>query len=129
MHVHSIKVQFPKDCLIKMFMTTLEGKAWSWYKGLEIGSLYSLANFHDIFYEMYKEFHPSLLLVKDLCKHYMSFIQYLEDFYDDVEFMDEEILEALHNHTFQHQEERIISHEMKHEIYQGFTYENHVTSS
>ena len=59
----------------------------------------------------------------------MSFIQYLEDCYDDDEFMDEEILEALHNYTFQHQEERITSHKMQHENQQGFTYENHVTSS
>jgi len=110
-------------------MTTLEGKAWSWYKSLENGSIYSLANFHDKFYEMYKGCHPSLLLVKDCCKHSLSLIQYLEDCYDDNEFMDEEILEALHNNAFQHQEESITSHEMQHENQQGFTYENHVTSS
>ena len=96
-------------------MATLEGKAWSWYKSLENGSLYSLVDFHDVFYDMYKECHPSLLLVKDCCKHSASFIQYLEDCYDDDEFMDEEILEALHNNTFQHQEERITSHKMQHE--------------
>ena len=129
MHVRSLKVQFPEDCLTRMFMTTLEGKAWSWYKSLENCSLYSLADFHDVFYDMYKECHPSLLLVKDWCKHSTSFIQYLEDCYDDDEFMDEEILEALHNNTFQHQEESITSHEMWHENQQGFTYENHITSS
>ena len=43
--------------------------------------------------------------------------------------MDEEILEALHNNAFQHQEESITSHEMQHENQQGFTYENHVQSS
>ena len=53
---------------------------------------------------MYKECHPSLLLFKDCCKHYVSLIQYLEDCYGDDEFMDEEILEALHNNTFQQQE-------------------------
>jgi len=129
MHVRILTVHFPEDCLMKMFMTTLEGKAWSWYKSLENGSIYSLANFHDEFYEMYKECHPSLLLLKDCCKHSLSLIQYLEDCYDDDEFMDEEILEALHNRTFQHQEESITSHEMQHENQQGFTYENHVTSS
>ena len=30
MHVHRIKVQFPEDCILKMFMVTLEGKSWSW---------------------------------------------------------------------------------------------------
>ena len=99
---------------MKMFMTTLEGKAWSWYKGLANGSLYSLANFHDEFYEMYKECHPSLLLVKDFYKHSESFIQFLEDFYDDDEYMDEEIFEALHNNTFQHLKEGITSHRMDH---------------
>ena len=50
---------------MKMFMATLEGKARSWYESLPNGSLYSLADFHVSFYEMYEECHPSLLLVKD----------------------------------------------------------------
>ena len=58
----------------------------------------------------------------------MSFIQYLEDCYDDDEFMDEKILEALQNNTFQHLEERITSHDMQHGNQQEFTYENLVTS-
>ena len=74
LHVHSFKVQIPEDCLMKMFMTTLEGKAWSWYKGLVDGLLYSLTKFHDEFYEMYKECHTSLLLVKYCCKHSVGFI-------------------------------------------------------
>jgi len=43
-HVHNLKVQFPEDCLMNMFMATLEGKTWSWYESLPNGSLYSLAN-------------------------------------------------------------------------------------
>ena len=128
MHVHSLKVQFPEDCLMRMFMTTLEGKAWSWYKSLENGSLYSLADFHDVFYDMYKECHPSLLLLKECCRSSLSLIQYLEDCYDDDEFTNEEILEALHNNAFQHQEESITSHETQHEDQQGFICENHVSS-
>ena len=129
MHVCSLKVHFPEDCLMRMFMATLEGEAWSWYKSLENGSLSSLADFHDVFYDTYKECHPSLLLLKDCCRHSLNLIQYLEDCYDDDEFMDEEILEALHNNAFQQLEERITSHDMQHENQQGFTYENHVTSS
>ena len=91
MHVHSLKVQFPEDCLMKMFMATLEGKAWSWYESLPNSSLYSLVDFHVAFYEMYKDCHPYLLLVKDCCKHSVSFIRYLKNFYEDDEFMDEEI--------------------------------------
>ena len=105
MHVHSLKGQFPKYCLMKMFMATLEGKSWSWYESLPNGSLYSLVDFHDVFYEMYKECHPSLLMVKDFCKHSESLIEYLENFYEDDEFMDGEILEALHDNTFHQQED------------------------
>ena len=81
---------------------------------------------------MYKDCHPSLLLVKDCCKHSVSFIRYLENFYEDEEFMDEEILEALHENTFhqqEHQEERIISPLDENETQQEFTYENYDTSS
>ena len=69
------------------------------------------------------------MLVKDCCKHSVSFIQYLEGCYDDDEFMDEEILQALQNNTFQHLEERITSHDMQHGNKQEYTYENHITSS
>ena len=65
MHVHSLKVQFPEDCLMKMFMATLEGKTCFWYESLPNGSLYSLSDFHVAFYEIYEECHLSLLLVKD----------------------------------------------------------------
>ena len=52
MHVHRLKVQFPEDYLMKIFMATLEGKSWSWYESLPNGSLYSLADFHVSFYDM-----------------------------------------------------------------------------
>ena len=95
MHVHSLQVHFSEDCLMKMFMASLEGKSWSWYESLPNGSLYSLADFHVAFYEMYEDCYPSLLLVKDCCKHFVRFIEYLENCYEDDEFMDEEILGAL----------------------------------
>ena len=109
MNVQRLKVQFPEDCLMKMFMVTLEGKAWSWYESLPNGSLCSLVDFHFSFYEMYKEFHSSSLLVKDCCKHCLSFTEYLVIFYEYYEFMDEENLEALHENPFHHQKERIAS--------------------
>ena len=65
--------------------------------------VYSLRDFHTIFYEIYKELHPSLLLVKDCCTHFQNFIEYLEIFYEDDQFMDKEILEALHEKPFHHQ--------------------------
>ena len=78
---------------------------------------------------MYEEYHSSLLLVKDYCKHCVSFIEYLENFYEDDEFMDEELLENLHDNPFHHQEERIASLLDENETQQQFIYENHVTSS
>lgn len=65
MHVHKLKVVFHEDCLMKMFMATLEGKARSWYEGLSFASLYSLKDFHLVFFEKYKESHPSLSLVEN----------------------------------------------------------------
>ena len=114
---------------MNMFMVTLEGKAWSWYESMPNGSLYSLAHFHVEFYEMYKEWHSSLLLVKDYSKHCVIFIEYLENCYEDDEFMDEEILEALHENPFHHQEERIDSFLDENETQQDFIYENYDTSS
>ena len=114
---------------MKMFMVTLEGKAWSWYESMSNGSLYSLADFHVAFYEMYEDCHPSLLLVKDCWKNCVIFIEYLENCYEYDEFMDEEILEALHDNPFHHQEERVFSLLDENETQQEFNYDNHVTSS
>lgn len=124
MHVHRLKVQFSDGCLMKMFMVTLEGQAWSWYEILPNGSLYSLVDFHVAFYEMTKECHSSLLLVKDCCKHCVIFIEYMENFYEDDEFVDEEILEALQDNPFHRQEERIASLLDENETQQEFIYEN-----
>ena len=43
--------------------------------------------------------------------------------------MDEEIMEALHDNPFHHQEERIASLFDENETQHDFIYENHVTSS
>ena len=53
----------------------------------------------------------------------------MENCYEDDEFMDEEILEALHDNLFNNQEERITSLLDENETRQKFFYENHVTSS
>ena len=90
-------------------MDSLDGKAWSWYEGLPPANICSLRVFHSIFYEKYKESHPSLSLVNNCCDQFGVFIQNLEDSYDDNEFMDEEILEALHDNIFNHQKEQVFS--------------------
>jgi len=52
-HVCRLRVEFPKDCLMKMFMATLEDKARVWYEGLPLGRLCSLKDFHRIFFGHY----------------------------------------------------------------------------
>jgi len=63
MHIRKLKVDFPEDCLMKIFMATLEGKAQSWYESLPLACIYCLKYFHTMFFERYKESYPSLNLV------------------------------------------------------------------
>ena len=70
-------------------METLEGKARSWYENLSPISLYSLKDFHLVFFERYNVSYPYLLLVEDFCMYVESFIWHMENIYDDEEFMDE----------------------------------------
>lgn len=102
MHVRRLKVEFHEDCLMKMLMVSLEGNEQSWYERFPNACLSSLRDFHIVFYERYKECHPFLLLVKDCCTHFKIFIENLEIFYEHDQFMDEEILEALHEKPFHH---------------------------
>ena len=104
MHFHKLKVEWHEDCLMKMFMVTFEKKARSWYEQLLVSSLYS-KDFHTVFFKNYKESFPSLLLVQNCCDHFENFIQYLEFFYEDDAFMDDEIIEAFYENPFQSQEE------------------------
>ena len=66
-HVCRLRVELPEDCLIKMFMVTLEDKARLWYEGLKSGSLCSLKYFHRIFFEHYGKSHPLSSLFQDCC--------------------------------------------------------------
>ena len=78
-HVHKLKIDFPEDCLMKMFMATLEDEARSWYESLPLASIYCLKDFHTIFFERYRESCLSLMLVQNCCEHISNFIEYLED--------------------------------------------------
>jgi hypothetical protein len=104
MHVRKLKIRFHEDCLMKIFMATLEGKARSWYERFPLACMYSLKDFHSIFFEKYRESYPSFLLIEDCCYHFENFIQELESAYDDEEFMDDEILDDLNENPFHHHE-------------------------
>ena len=101
MHIRKLKVDFPEDCLMKIFLATLEGEAQSWYENFPLAYIYCLKDFHTIFLERYKESCPSLMLVQNCCEHVDSFIKDLENFYGDNELMDGEIMEALYKSSFQ----------------------------
>ena len=82
-HAHKLIVQSPEYCMIKTFMATLEEQARSCYDGFPPGCIYSLVDFHMMFYENFKEEHPYLMLVKYCCKHFQGFIHHLESVYGD----------------------------------------------
>ena len=119
MHTRNLKVDFPKDCLMKIFIATLEGEAQSWYEILPPICIYCLKDFHAMFIERYKDSYPSLNLVQDCCKHDYSFIESLEEYYEDDNFMDVEIMEALYENPFQQHEENLVdTHQDDQEILQ-----------
>ena len=101
MHIRKFKIDFPEDFMMKIFLATLEGKAQSWYEIFPPACIYCLKDFHAMFIERYEDSYPSLNLVQDCCKHAYSFIESLEKFYEDDNFMDEEIMEALYENPFQ----------------------------
>jgi len=107
MHIRKLKVELHEDCLMKMFMATLEGKERSWYEKLPPTSIYSLKDFHIVFFEHFKESYPSLLLVQNCCDHFKNFIQNLENVYEDDVFMDDEIIEAFHENPFHYHGEKV----------------------
>jgi hypothetical protein len=89
---------------MKMFKASLEGKERSWYKKLLAASLYSLKDFHTIYFENYKGSYPSLLLVQNCCDYFENFIQNMENVYEYEVFMDDEIIDAIYENHFHHQE-------------------------
>ena len=68
-------------------------------------------------------------LVEDCCEHFEVFIQNLENTWGDEEFMDEEILKALHENPFHHQEEIVTSPLPENEIDQHHDEESYDLSS
>jgi len=89
-------------------MATLEGEARSWYEIFLLASIYCLKDFHTMFFERYKESCPSLNLVQNCCRHAYSFIENLEKFYEDDDFMDDKIMEALYENPFQQHKESLV---------------------
>jgi hypothetical protein len=103
MHLCKLGVEFHEDCLMKMFMATLEGKERLWYEGLKPGNLYYLRDFHITFFKHYGESNPSLLVFEGCCEFCEHFIKYLENVFGDEECMNDEIIEAFYEYSPQQQ--------------------------
>jgi hypothetical protein len=63
-----------EDVLMKMFMYSLEGYARQWYKTFPASSIFSLKEFHDVFYSHCKIIYPVERLFENCCEGYASYI-------------------------------------------------------
>jgi hypothetical protein len=106
MHIHKLRIEFPEDCLMKMFMETLEERERLWYERLPHASLYSLEDFYSVFCKKYKESYPSIVLVENLCENIDNIFQHMGIDVDDEDLMDDEIKEALFELS-SHQKEKV----------------------
>ena len=109
--MHKLNINFHEVCLMKMLMITLEEKSRFWYESLPPNCIYSLKDFHLVFFEKYRETYRSFLLIEDCCDHFENFIQNLESSYGDEEFMYDELLYALNENHF-HRHEKIMDSTM-----------------
>lgn len=107
LHIHRLKMEFPEDFLMKMFMDTLEEKARSWYENLPSASLYSLKDFHSVFFQHYQISNYSLSMIDSCCEISNIFIDFIENLYGDEGCIDDEITESLHD--FFSQQESLVS--------------------
>jgi hypothetical protein len=103
MHICKSGIEFHEDCLMKICMDTLEGKAILWYEGLKTCILYSLKDFHITFFKHYGESNPSFLVFEDCCEFCEHFIKYLKNVFGDEECMNDEIIESLYEYSSQQQ--------------------------
>ena len=83
-HIWRFKVEWHEDCLMKMFMETLEDKARNWYEWLEPGNLFSLKDFYKVFYKHYVRHYPSLSFAENCCDQFEELIQHLVNIDEDL---------------------------------------------
>lgn len=83
MHIHRLRIEFPWDCLMKMFMETLEERARLWYERLPPTSIYSLESLYSVFFKIYKEIYPSKVLVENFYENLHNIFQHMGIDIDD----------------------------------------------
>jgi hypothetical protein len=104
-HMHRLGLNLPKDCLMNMFIKTLEDDVRSWYEELPTASLCSLKYFHVAFCDNYKQHYLSLLLIEKLCGKFEQLFQFIGIDIDDEELVTHYIEEVLSKFSL-HQDER-----------------------
>ena len=77
MHIHKLRIEFLEDCLMNMFMETLEERERFWYERLPPASLYFLEDLYSVFCKNYKERYPSIVLVENLCENFDNIFQHM----------------------------------------------------
>ena len=108
-HIHRLGLKLPEDCLMKMFMASLEDDARLWYEGLPAASIYSLKDFHMIFCKNYKQHHPALLLIESFCGRFEDLFQLMGIDIDDPDIMNDQFEEALLELSLHYNERSTIS--------------------
>jgi hypothetical protein len=87
MHIHRLRVEFPEDFLMKMFMATLKERERLWYERLLLASIYSLEYFYSVFCKKYEESYPSIVLVENFCGNLEKLFQHMGIDNDDEDSM------------------------------------------
>ena len=103
-HIHKLGIKFLEDCLMKIFMATLEGRARSWYEELPSASLYSLDDFYKVLCKNYKGSYPTLVLVEYFCGNFKNLFQHMGIDIDDQDLIDNDIREALFEISYPQEE-------------------------
>ena len=76
-HILRLGIDYPKDCLMKMFMLTLEEMARFWYEDRPPASISSIKDFYLVFCKRFGKHHLSPELIEALCGDIESLMLYL----------------------------------------------------
>ena len=93
-HVHTLKVDFLEDYLMKIFMITLEEDARSWYESRPLATISSIKDFYLVFCKRYGKHHLSLELIEMLCGYFKGLMLHLGWEVDDRASINDDIEEA-----------------------------------
>ena len=90
LHILGLGIDYPKDCLMKMFMITLEEMARFWYEERPPTSISSIKYFYLVFFKRHGKHHLSPELIETLCGDFKSLMFHLGIEVDDGAIMNDE---------------------------------------